>query len=42
MQLVIKAGDRAAAIDAVGRAVAAVAGRVARRGVSVSVDVDPQ
>jgi primosomal protein N' (replication factor Y) len=41
-QLVIKAGNRRAAIDAVGLAVDAVAPSVARRGVSVSVDVDPQ
>jgi primosomal protein N' (replication factor Y) (superfamily II helicase) len=42
MQIVIKARDRAAAIRAAGDAVATVAGRAARRGVSVSVDVDPQ
>ncbi len=41
-QLVIKAGERAAAIAAVGRAVDAIAPAAARRGVSVSVDVDPQ
>ncbi len=41
-QLVIKAQARQAAIDAVGRAVDAVAPGVARRGASVSVDVDPQ
>ncbi len=41
-QLVIKAGDRRAAIDAVGHAIDAVAPSSARRGVSVSVDVDPQ
>jgi primosomal protein N' (replication factor Y) (superfamily II helicase) len=41
-QLVIKAQARQAAIDAVGRAVDRVAPGVARRGASVSVDVDPQ
>jgi primosomal protein N' (replication factor Y) len=41
-QLVIKASTRQPAIDAVGRAVDAVAPGVARRGASVSVDVDPQ
>jgi len=41
-QLVIKAGDRAAAVAAAGAAVAAVAGERARRGVAFSVDVDPQ
>ncbi len=41
-QLVIKASDRAAAIAAVGSAVDDVAPSSARRGVSVSVDVDPQ
>jgi primosomal protein N' (replication factor Y) len=41
-QLVIKASARQPAIDAVGRAVDAVAPGVARRGASVSVDVDPQ
>ena len=41
-QLVIKAGQRQPAIDAVGRAVDAVAPGAARRGASVSVDVDPQ
>ncbi len=41
-QLVIKAGDRAAAIAAVGAAVDRIAPRAARKGVSVSVDVDPQ
>jgi primosomal protein N' (replication factor Y) len=41
-QLVIKASARQPAIDAVGRAVDAVAPRAARRGASVSVDVDPQ
>jgi primosomal protein N' (replication factor Y) len=41
-QLVIKAEQRQPAIDAVGRAVDAVAPGVARRGASVSVDVDPQ
>jgi primosomal protein N' (replication factor Y) len=41
-QLVIKAQERQPAIDAVGRAVDAVAPGAARRGASVSVDVDPQ
>ena len=41
-QVVVKASDRAPAIEAVGRAVDAVAPAAARRGVSVSVDVDPQ
>ena len=41
-QLVIKAQARQAAIDAVGRAVDRVAPGAARRGASVSVDVDPQ
>jgi primosomal protein N' (replication factor Y) len=41
-QLVIKASTRQPAIEAVGRAVDAVAPGVARRGASVSVDVDPQ
>jgi primosomal protein N' (replication factor Y) (superfamily II helicase) len=41
-QLVIKAWARQAAIDAVGRAVDLVAPGAARRGASVSVDVDPQ
>jgi primosomal protein N' (replication factor Y) (superfamily II helicase) len=41
-QLVIKAGDRASAIRAVGAAVDLVAAGAARRGISVSVDVDPQ
>jgi primosomal protein N' (replication factor Y) (superfamily II helicase) len=41
-QLVIKAQARRAAIDAVGRAVDLVAPGAARRGASVSVDVDPQ
>ncbi len=41
-QLVIKAGDRAAAVAAVGRAVDWVARSRAARGVSISVDVDPQ
>ncbi len=41
-QVVIKAGQRAGAIDAVGRAVQEVAPGAARRGASVSVDVDPQ
>jgi primosomal protein N' (replication factor Y) len=41
-QLVIKATAREAAVDSVGRAVDAVAPGAARRGASVSVDVDPQ
>ena len=41
-QLLIKATERRAAIGAVGGAVAAVARSASRRGVSVSVDVDPQ
>jgi primosomal protein N' (replication factor Y) len=41
-QLVIKAQQRQPAIDAVGRAVDTVAPGAARRGASVSVDVDPQ
>jgi primosomal protein N' (replication factor Y) len=41
-QIVIKAHHRRAAIDAVGRAVDAVGPGAARRGASVSVDVDPQ
>jgi primosomal protein N' (replication factor Y) (superfamily II helicase) len=41
-QLVIKAHGRQPAIDAVGRAVDLVAPGAARRGASVSVDVDPQ
>jgi primosomal protein N' (replication factor Y) (superfamily II helicase) len=41
-QLVVKATERRPAIDAVGRAVDLVAPRAARRGASVSVDVDPQ
>jgi primosomal protein N' (replication factor Y) len=41
-QLVVKATERAPAIDAVGRAVDLVAPGAARRGASVSVDVDPQ
>jgi primosomal protein N' (replication factor Y) len=41
-QLVIKAQARQAAIDTVGRAVDRIAPRAARRGASVSVDVDPQ
>jgi primosomal protein N' (replication factor Y) (superfamily II helicase) len=41
-QLVIKAQARQAAIDAVGRAVDLVAPGAARRGASVSVDVDPR
>jgi primosomal protein N' (replication factor Y) len=41
-QLVVKARDRRAGIDAVGAAVAQRAPALNRRGVSVSVDVDPQ
>jgi primosomal protein N' (replication factor Y) len=41
-QLVIKAGRRTAAIEAVGAAVDGFVGTRAARGVSVSVDVDPQ
>jgi primosomal protein N' (replication factor Y) len=41
-QLVVKAIERRPAIDAVGRAVDAVAPGAARRGAAVSVDVDPQ
>jgi len=41
-QLVVKAIDRAAAIRAVGEAVDRIAPPAAKRGVSVSVDVDPQ
>jgi primosomal protein N' (replication factor Y) (superfamily II helicase) len=41
-QLVIKAVDREAAIDAVGAAVDAIAAGHARKGVNISVDVDPQ
>jgi primosomal protein N' (replication factor Y) len=41
-QIVIKAKDRGAAIARVGEAVDAVAPAAARRGASVSVDVDPQ
>ena len=40
-QVFVKATDRAPAIEAVGRAVDAVGPGAARRGVSVSVDVDP-
>jgi len=42
VQIVVKAGDRAAAIAAVGAAVDVVAGAKAHRGVAFSVDVDPQ
>jgi primosomal protein N' (replication factor Y) len=42
VQLVVKAADRAAAIESVGSAVDSMGGAPARRGVSVSVDVDPQ
>jgi primosomal protein N' (replication factor Y) len=41
-QLVIKAGDRAAAVQVVGAAVDELGPGLARRGVNVSVDVDPQ
>jgi primosomal protein N' (replication factor Y) len=41
-QLVVKATDRHGAIDAVGRAVDRLAPQAAKRGASVSVDVDPQ
>jgi primosomal protein N' (replication factor Y) (superfamily II helicase) len=41
-QIVIKASDRTAAIAAVGSAVDRAARTAAKRGVSVSVDVDPQ
>jgi len=41
-QIVVKTADRYAAIDAIGRAVDAVAPGAARRGATVSVDVDPQ
>jgi primosomal protein N' (replication factor Y) len=41
-QLVIKCGDREAAVRAAGAAVDACAADAVRRGVSVSVDVDPQ
>ncbi len=41
-QLVVKARDRRPAIEAVGRAVELVAPDAARRGATVSVDVDPQ
>ncbi len=42
VQLVVKTGERAAAISAIGAAVARVAPKAAQDGVSVSVDVDPQ
>ncbi|MDQ6732097.1 MAG: primosomal protein N', partial [Actinomycetota bacterium] len=41
-QLVIKASDRAAAIAAAGQAVDELAPAAARKGINVSVDVDPQ
>jgi len=41
-QLIIKATERAAAIAAVGRSIDRIAPGAARRGASVSVDVDPQ
>jgi primosomal protein N' (replication factor Y) len=40
-QIVIKATDRAAAIEAVGSAVDSMARSRATNGVSISVDVDP-
>ncbi len=40
--LVVKAAERAAAVRAVGAAVRDVAADRAHRGVSFSVDVDPQ
>jgi primosomal protein N' (replication factor Y) len=41
-QLVVKATDRRGAIAAVGRAVERIAPGAAKKGASVSVDVDPQ
>ena len=41
-QLVIKAGDRAAAVAAVGAAVDGIVGTKVAKGVNLSVDVDPQ
>ena len=41
-QLVVKGANRRAAIDSVGAAVEAIARTASKRGVSVSVDVDPQ
>jgi primosomal protein N' (replication factor Y) len=41
-QLVVKSRDRATAIGAVGNAVDHLAQSARQRGVSVSVDVDPQ
>ena len=41
-QLVIKTSERSAAIGAVGQAVDRMAGEASQRGVSISVDVDPQ
>jgi primosomal protein N' (replication factor Y) (superfamily II helicase) len=41
-QIVVKATDRTAAIGAVGEAVDRIAPQAAKRGVNVSVDVDPQ
>jgi primosomal protein N' (replication factor Y) len=41
-QLVLKSTERGAAIEAVGAAVDAIGPGAARRGISVSVDVDPQ
>jgi primosomal protein N' (replication factor Y) len=41
-QLVIKTGERRPTVGAVGGAVDKVAAQAARRGVSISVDVDPQ
>jgi primosomal protein N' (replication factor Y) (superfamily II helicase) len=40
--LIVKAGERSSAVQAVGEAVQRVAGDRAHRGVSFSVDVDPQ
>jgi primosomal protein N' (replication factor Y) (superfamily II helicase) len=41
-QLVIKAGDRGAAVLAVGAAIDELSVRAGKRGVNLSVDVDPQ
>jgi primosomal protein N' (replication factor Y) (superfamily II helicase) len=41
-QIVVKAGDRAAAVRAIGAGVDTVAADRAHRGVAFSVDVDPQ
>jgi hypothetical protein len=40
--LVVKAGERREAVKSVGEAVAGVAAERVHRGVSFSVDVDPQ